>query len=288
MKRNLALILAVGAMFSMISCDDDSNDDKSASCTNGTIQCSANGIPQKCVNGDWSDQAACVSPTVCSEGACTTPSNNDNGTSGENGSSGENGGNSTPTPDPVCENASSDYICDGSDYVVCDNGFIVSRTICSESSDKSGNLCIEDTYGSHCGCKTDDDCAEGYACGSWGMCEASGGSLPSGCSASKCEAMTGSSYVGNACVTYNTDTPECGCNDNHDCKSGYACGNYNYCEPNEEDDGSCASDSDCKAKTGKNYTGDLCIMLNDSTGYCGCEENKDCHSGVCSELGICE
>ncbi len=52
----------------MTSCAEKASDD--SGCTDNQIECSTDGIPQKCVNGQWEEQNKCASGMVCREGRC--------------------------------------------------------------------------------------------------------------------------------------------------------------------------------------------------------------------------
>lgn len=69
MKNRIALVLAMGALLFASACDDDSTESV-AKCTEGATQCSASGIPQKCVGGVWGNMSACASGLKCASGVC--------------------------------------------------------------------------------------------------------------------------------------------------------------------------------------------------------------------------
>ncbi len=284
MKKFLSSILVLSAMLSLAACDDDSKDKKKTQTDNNTqskceenaLQCNDN-TPIICHENDWIPLPACGSNQTCDLGVCKDKPNT-------GGSSEE--GDVQDSEDKFCENAKSDYLCDGNDYVVCQYGHVESRVRCANSlgTDYSGNICVDDGEFSHCGCNTDNDCREGFSCDkSYKYCVES---TPSeDCNASACKTAE-ANYQGNICVDH-FGVSECGCNTNDDCKEGYSCSNWGYCSAASDNFDNCDA-SVCKAQTGTEYQGDVCLELADGIGYCGCSNDKECKTGYhCSNWGIC-
>ncbi len=74
MTQKLSMVLALAAATMFISAcaeESDSNNSSTPSCTNDAVQCSAAGVPQKCVDGAWVDQTACATGQTCSNGTCS-------------------------------------------------------------------------------------------------------------------------------------------------------------------------------------------------------------------------
>ena len=174
-----------------------------------------------------------------------------------------------------------------------------------------GNACV-DSYiqnEKECGCRSDDDCKEGFVCNTAMMrCKEADpetpkticGDQPTGsfvCQNDQlifcdygyesvrfnCRSMEDGSYLGNKCID-NTGT--CGCYNDYDCKDNLICED-NFCVKPP------CRDSSCAKQTGNAYLGNICvddyigITSNDKT--CGCLSDSDCKSGYkChSTMGIC-
>jgi len=302
MKKLLTFALTLSAMLSMMACDDDSkkseNTDNKSVCTEGELRC-GDKSPEECKDNAWKPLEACNSNQTCKSGKCE---NNTAGGSGEGGTgtgtgeggtgtgTGEGGtgtGDVTNPEDEICKDAKSEYFCDGNDYIVCVNGQLDLRKSCAKAlgTDYEGDICVTDNKIGHCGCNSDSDCRSGMKCDtSYNYCYDSTAS--SECSEAACKAKTDDNYQGNACVDHYGIT-DCGCNTNDDCKEGYSCSAYGYCMAGSSEIGSCKA-SECKAQTGDNYQGDVCIEYTDGIGYCGCASNNDCKEGYhCSNWGIC-
>ncbi len=174
------------------------------------------------------------------------------------------------TKDSECKDG---YKCDTT-YKVCELENNCTNAACKAVPDDSykGNVCING-YGDQkeCGCNSNSDCKSGYRCNTtmnWCVKESS-----STCDASKCEAMSGDDYYGNACVDNGTGGKMCGCTKKSQCKDGYTCNtSASACEIP-------CTNTKCKAMTGDDYTGNVCVDGYNSNKMCGCNSDSDCKSG---------
>jgi len=160
----------------------------------------------------------------------------------------------------------------------------------AQTTDYSGNVCItykeEDTgegY-TYCGCNSQSDCKSGYTCNlEFNFCSKS--SNTDVCSVDTCKAASEATYKGDACVMQSKGT-DCGCSKQEDCREGYFCNYQDICII-DKDISECATDNDCKIKTGDNYWGDRCLVNyydGGSDTYCGCKSSKDCKTNYACDL----
>ena len=184
------------------------------------------------------------------------------------------------------DNGSGSEVCgctkntDCKDGYTCNTGKKTCETKCVATAckamtgdDYAGNVCVDGYNGKECGCNSDSDCKSGYHCNAtMKMCAIDD---VSSCNTTECKAATGIYYFGNACVDDGFGGKMCGCTKNTECKSGYSCNTSNdTCEPE-----STCSNTKCKAMTGDNYTGNVCVTSYDNKKDCGCNDNADCKSG---------
>ena len=183
---------------------------------------------------------------------------------------------------------------------------------CSSQSGKQyvGNVCVASYIEGveDCGCKSNDDCKDGYTCDTvMRRCQESGQPAKSVChdlsngsfvcqdtemifchngnesSRVACRDMIDGEYLGNTCID---STGICGCKNDYFCKDGLVCEDNRCVKPT-------CTDAACKKKSGNAYMGDVCIdddLATTTNGKsCGCLSDTDCKSGYkCHPaMGIC-
>ncbi len=300
MKNRIALVLSMGVLLFASACDDDSTESKEK-CTEGATQCSAAGIPQKCVGGVWGNMSACTNGNKCVNGVCAADSTK-----------------------PCTENALE---CSAAGIPQkCVKGAWVDQTACT-----SGTSCVSGF------CQKAGDttkCTDGAS-----QCSASG--VPQKCIAGawvdQATCTNGQKCVGGACSGAGepskcTDgATQCSGSgvpqkcvagawvDQAACTAGTSCKNGN-CEGGTspvttEDDLVCSADDEygvCKVINGESWAYDcfdgevdvdyeyfqgnctsygMKCILDEEMGesWCGCESNADCPSDMplCSDNNEC-
>ncbi|MBQ9396699.1 MAG: hypothetical protein IJU23_14435 [Proteobacteria bacterium] len=291
MTKKLSLVLALSALTGFLACacddDSDSNSTPITGCTNDAVQCSSAGVPQKCVNGQWTNQVACQNGQTCQKGACTgTPVDDKKCTNDKCKAKTGNdySGDVCITEDTVycgCTKNSeckTNYVCNLNSklcevYEACDAAKCAAKT----GNDYAGNACVISGSDPQCGCNSSSDCNSGYTCSNK-KCTKQGTSTE--CNPTTCSNKPEGEYKGNACVTKGT-TKDCGCNLSSDCRDGYECNN-NICTVIAG-----CNPSVCSKETGDSYRGNICVDA-DSGKRCGCDSDSDCNEGYsCDENNMC-
>ncbi len=147
-------------------------------CTEDAVQCKADvdNIPQKCVNNEWVDQAACN--YKCMQDGCVEK-NCDEGASRCEGSN-QIVCNNNQEETIICKDGCSDNKCN--DHI-CDSGYFQ----CSADG-KSVQQCKNNTWTTSATCGTNEACSEDYSC----VC------------------APGMTECNGECVDLNTDSNNCG------------------------------------------------------------------------------
>ncbi len=271
-------------------------------CTDNAVQCSAAGIPQLCITGQWIDKTPCSNGQTCINGACETTSTDPTCNANACQTAAHYYGNACITTSgntQTCgcltdKDCNSTYACN-KDENICE--LICSDAICAAQTTKyEGNLCItqteEDVTESFCGCNEDSDCRDGYTCYDvLNICTLS-------CVDSACAAASTKDYAGNLCVKHYMNDGvgdeddyyiECGCNSDNDCRDNYTCNmEFNFCIEKGKETGSCSQDA-CKAAPDATYHGNICIFSDYSSSYdCGCNSDSDCRGDfICNYMNQC-
>ena len=173
----------------------------------------------------------------------------------------------------------SGYKCNSTMLMCYQTSSSCDASACADMDNYYGSACVDnDEGGKMCGCTKNTECKDGYTCNtSTKTCEVK-------CTATKCKSMTGNDYMGNVCVDGYNGEKMCGCTKDTDCKSGYKCNStMMMCYQTSS---SCTT-SECKAATGIQYFGNVCIDDGLGGKMCGCTKNTDCKSGYTCDDDTC-
>jgi len=289
MTKKLSFVMALSALTGifMCSCDDDSNTNTNTTpiCTENTWQCSATGVPQKCVAGSWTNQVACQPGQTCDKGVCTgTPTDDKKCTADKcKAKTGKDYSGNVCIEDGTvfcgCESlkdCNTGYECKNKLCVVyepCDKTKCAAKT----GNDYVGNVCVLVGGEQQCGCNSNSDCNTGYTCKDKKCSKQTEAS----CDATACSNKLDGEYKGNKCITQGA-TQVCGCNLSSDCRDGYEC-NANVCTVPG------CNPTVCKNESGNSYHGNACVDDAGGNKVCGCDSDNDCKSGYkCNQIvGLC-